>query len=65
MANQALVNVEAGTSDELLLVLRQSFKDDRYSPLTGMEEIEWKIMLEQFVASGVVVNGEIIDIDSD
>jgi hypothetical protein len=29
-----------------------------------MEEIEWKIMLEQFVASGVVVKDEIIDIDS-
>jgi hypothetical protein len=30
-----------------------------------MEEIEWKIMLEQFVASGVVVKDEIINIDSD
>jgi hypothetical protein len=30
-----------------------------------MEEIEWQIMLEQFVVSGVVVNDEIIDIDSD
>jgi hypothetical protein len=30
-----------------------------------MEEIEWKIMLEQFVASGVVVKDKIIDIDSD
>jgi hypothetical protein len=30
-----------------------------------MEEIEWKIMLEQFVASGVVVKAEIINIDSD
>jgi hypothetical protein len=30
-----------------------------------MEEIEWKIMLEQFVPSGVVVKDEIIDIDSD
>jgi hypothetical protein len=29
-----------------------------------MEEIEWKIMLEQFVASGVVVKDKIIDIDS-
>jgi hypothetical protein len=44
MADQALVNVGVGTSDELLLVLRQSFKDGRYSPSTGMEEIEWKIM---------------------
>jgi hypothetical protein len=30
-----------------------------------MEEIEWQIMLVQFVASGVVVKDEIIDIDSD
>jgi hypothetical protein len=57
VANQALVNVEAGTSDELPLVLRQSFKDDRYSPLTGMEEKEWKIMLEQFVAEWCCCKG--------
>jgi hypothetical protein len=30
-----------------------------------MEEVEWQIMLEQFVVSGVVVKYEIIDIDSD
>jgi hypothetical protein len=30
-----------------------------------MEEIEWQIMLVQFVASGVVVKDKIIDIDSD
>jgi hypothetical protein len=29
-----------------------------------MEEIEWQIMLEQFVVSRVVVKDEIIDIDS-
>jgi hypothetical protein len=39
MVDQALINVGAGTSDELLLVIRQSFKDGRYSPSTGMEEI--------------------------
>jgi hypothetical protein len=65
MADQALIDVGVGTSDELPLVIRQSFKDGRYSPSTGMEEIEWQIMLEQFVASGVVVEDEIIDIDSD
>jgi hypothetical protein len=37
MADQALVNVGVGTSDKLPLVLRQSFKDSRYSPSTGME----------------------------
>jgi hypothetical protein len=30
-----------------------------------MEEVEWQIMLEQFVASGVVVKYEIISINSD
>jgi hypothetical protein len=65
MADQALIDIGAGTSDELPLVIRQSFKDGRYYPSTGMEEIEWQIMLEQFVASGVVVKDEIIDIDSD
>jgi hypothetical protein len=29
-----------------------------------MEEIEWQIMLEQFVVSRVVIKDEIIDIDS-
>jgi hypothetical protein len=65
MVDLALIDVGAGTSDELPLVIRQSFKYDRYSPSTGMEEIEWQIMLEQFVVSGVVVKDEIIDIDSD
>jgi hypothetical protein len=65
MADQALIDVGAGTFDELPLIIRQSFKDGRYSPLTGLEEIEWQIMLEQFVASGVVVKDEIMDIDSD
>jgi hypothetical protein len=30
MANPALIDVVAGASDELLLVVRQSFKDGRY-----------------------------------
>jgi hypothetical protein len=64
MSDQALIDIGAGTSDELSLVIRQSFKDGRYSPSTGMEEIEWQIMLEQFVAIGCVVKDEIIDIDS-
>jgi hypothetical protein len=65
MANQALIDIGAGTFDELLLVIRQSFKDGQCSPSTGIEEIEWQLMLEQFVASSVVVKDEIIDIDSD
>jgi hypothetical protein len=30
-----------------------------------MEEWEWQIMLEQFIAMGVVVKDEVIYIDSD
>jgi hypothetical protein len=65
VVDQVLANVETGASDELPLAIRQSFKDGWYSPSTGMEEVEWQIMLEQFIASGVVVKDEIINIDSD
>jgi hypothetical protein len=53
-----------GAFDELPLAIWQSFKDGRYSLLTGMEEREWQIMLEQFIASGLVVKNEVINIDS-
>jgi hypothetical protein len=36
MANRVLVDVEVGGSDELPLIIRQSFKDDRYSPSIEM-----------------------------
>jgi hypothetical protein len=55
VADLALLEVEAGASDKLPFTNRQSFKDGRYSPSTGMEEVEWQIMLEQFIASGVVI----------
>jgi hypothetical protein len=60
-----LLDVYVGASDELPLAIRQSFKDDRYSPLTGMEEREWQIILEPFIVSGVVVKNEVKNIDSD
>jgi hypothetical protein len=63
--NRVLLDVDVGASDELPLAIRQSFKDGRYSPSIGMEEGEWQIMLEQFIASGVVVKIEVINIDSD
>jgi hypothetical protein len=65
VANSTLLAVEAGASDELLLMIRQSSKDSRYSPLTRMEEVEWQKMLEKIIASGVVVKNEVINIDSD
>jgi hypothetical protein len=46
VADQVLVNVVAGASDELPLMIRHSFKDGRYSASIRMEEIEWQIMLE-------------------
>jgi hypothetical protein len=30
-----------------------------------MEKLEWQIMLQQFIVSGVVVKDEIVNIDSD
>jgi hypothetical protein len=30
-----------------------------------MEEVEWQIMMKQFIASGVVVKNEVINIISD
>jgi hypothetical protein len=65
VANRVLVDVEAGTSDELPILIKQSFRDGRYSPSTGMEKLEWQIMLQQFIVSGVVVKDEIVNIDSD
>jgi hypothetical protein len=38
MADRVLLDVEVGASDELSLIVRHSFKDSQYSPLTGMEE---------------------------
>jgi hypothetical protein len=47
------------------LIVRQSFKDGWYSPSTMMEEMEWQIMLEQFIAIWDVVKYDVINIDSD
>jgi hypothetical protein len=37
VAERVLANVEEGAYDELVLVIRRSFKDGRYSPANGME----------------------------
>jgi hypothetical protein len=63
--DRVLLDIDLGASDELPLIIKQSFKDGRYFPSTSMEEREWQIMLEQFIASGMVVKNEIINIDSD
>jgi hypothetical protein len=65
MADRVLLDVEAGASNALPLLVRQSFKDGWYSPSAGMEEREWQIMLEKFIAICVVVKDEVINIDSD
>jgi hypothetical protein len=51
VADSVLLEVEAGTNDKLPLMIRQAFKNYRYSPSTGMEEVEWQIMLSKFIAS--------------
>jgi hypothetical protein len=38
--SRVLVDVDAGDSGELPLIIKQSFKDDHYSPSTSMEERE-------------------------
>jgi hypothetical protein len=63
--DRVLLDIDLGASDELPLIIKQSFKDGHYFPSTSMEEREWQIMLEQFIASGMVVKNEIINIDSD
>jgi hypothetical protein len=40
VAISTLLDVETGASDELSLMIRQSLKDSRYTPLAGMEEVE-------------------------
>jgi hypothetical protein len=37
--SRVLFDVDAGASNELPLIIKQSFKDDRYSPSIGMEEV--------------------------
>jgi hypothetical protein len=54
-----------GGSRELPPIVKQSFQEGHYSPSTGMEMSEWQIMLEQFIAMGVVVKEEVVNIDSD
>jgi hypothetical protein len=63
--NTVLLDIDAGASAELPLAIRTSFKDGRYSLSTSMEEREWQIMLEQFIAGGLVEKNEVINIDSD
>jgi hypothetical protein len=63
--NKVLLDVEAGASDGLPCIVKQSFKEGRYSPSTRMEEKEWQILLEQLIAMEVAVKDEVINIDSD
>jgi hypothetical protein len=66
VADRLLVDVETGGPSKLPLLIKKSFRDGRYSPsMIRMEELEWQIMLQQFIASWVVVKDEIVNIDSD
>jgi hypothetical protein len=52
------------SSNELPPLVKQTFKEGRYFPSTGMEVDEWQIMLEQFIAMGVDGKEKVINIDS-
>jgi hypothetical protein len=65
LAVRVLLDVVVGASDELPLLVRHSFIDGRWSPSTRMEERGWQIMLEQFIASEVIVEDGVINIGSD
>jgi hypothetical protein len=62
---RVLLDAEVGASVELQPLVKQSFKEGHYSASTGMEDSEWQIMMEQFIAMGVVVKNQVINIDSD
>jgi hypothetical protein len=64
-ANRVLLDSEVGGSGDLLPIVKMSFQDGRYSPLTRMEMIEWQIILEQFIAMGLILNEEVVNIDSE
>jgi hypothetical protein len=42
----------------ILLRMRQSFIDRQYSPSTGMDQNEWKIILEEPMCIGLIVKKE-------
>jgi hypothetical protein len=63
--DRVLLDTEVRASNELPLLVQQSFREGRYYPSTGMEERGGQIMLEQFIAMGVVVKDKVINIDND
>jgi hypothetical protein len=62
---RVLLDAEAGASNKLPPLVKQSFKEGRYSPSSRMEVDEWQIMLEQFIVMRVVVKDKVINTDSD
>jgi hypothetical protein len=51
-ANRVLLDSEVGGSGDLPPIVKKSFQEGHYSPLTGMEKSEWQIIQEQFIAMG-------------
>jgi hypothetical protein len=64
-AKKVLLDSEAGTSGDLSPRVRNSFLERRYSPSTGMEFHKWQIVLEQFMAIGMIVKEEDVSVDSE
>jgi hypothetical protein len=46
-------------------IVKKSFQEGCCSPSIGMEMSDWQIMLEQFIAMGVVVKEEVVNINSE
>jgi hypothetical protein len=64
-ASRVLLDSEAGGSGDLPPIVKKFFQEGCYSPSTVMEMSEWQIMLEQFIAMGVVVKEEVVSIDNE
>jgi hypothetical protein len=58
--DRILLDAEVGASGELPPLVKQSFNEGCYAPSTGMEMDEWQILLDQFIAMGVLVLDQFI-----
>jgi hypothetical protein len=62
---KVLLDSEAGTFGDLSPRVRHSFLEGCYSPSMGMEFDNCEIILEQFLAMGMIVKEEDVSVDSD
>jgi hypothetical protein len=55
-----LADCEVGTSRDISPCIKRSFVERWYSPSTGMDWSEWKIILEQLLIMGLIVKEEVV-----